>query len=352
MGLCEKIGLVKAMHRKHGFRGWRNLLRNCAALMTEPDFVSSRPLMIQVEPTINCNLKCKMCISPFIKRDAKVMTLQRFNQILDQFPFVEKISLVGLGEPLLNPQLFDIIRAAKSRGIRIGFASNATLIDAAMAMKIKNSGVDWLNMSLDGATKETYEGIRIGANFDRVLENMRNLMAVVGAGPGPDVSIWHVLMRSNIFELEGLVSLVETLGIKKIFVQTAHCWGSEEWKNNTAAENIRHEMNLVKKALRGAYAAARNKKISFSYVNIPESGGARACQWPWRSCYITTDGFVTPCCIQGSDPTVVNFGNIFQESFETIWNNGMYRAFRTALKSRNIPRICVDCPSYYGKIKL
>ena len=111
----------------------------------EPANVGSRPIFVQIEPTIDCNLRCTTCINPTLKRDTRTLSLSKFKEIIGQLPYVQKISLVGAGEPLLNPELFNIIDYAKSKGLTIGFATNATLINNTIAHRIIDSGLDWLN---------------------------------------------------------------------------------------------------------------------------------------------------------------------------------------------------------------
>lgn len=337
---------------KQGLLGAVNLLKNGISFFTEPPEVNASPLIIQIEPTINCNLKCKMCASPLLKRQERCLKLEQFKQIVVQFPYLQKISLVGAGEPLLNPEIFDMISYAKSQGIDIGFATNATLLNRGVVDKIISSKVDWVNLSLDGATKEVYESIRVGANFDSVLSNIRNLMIALKGKDRPEISIWFVLMRSNLAELSQVVSLAKNLGINNISVQTVHYWGSAKWKTEMAKENVRNELDEVKNVLKKASVLARSSRINFNYVNIPGKKGRRNCKWPWRSCYITCDGYVTPCCLHGTNPELINFGNILKNPFSQIWNNQFYGEFRAKLKSRNPPAICVDCTSYYDKIRL
>ena len=97
---------------------------------------------------------------------------------------------------------------------------------------------------------------------------------------------------------------------------------------------------------------AKKEGIDFDYWNIPDKGSRRVCKWPWKACYITVEGYITPCCIHGTNPKVINFGNIFEQGFENIWNCPEYMEFRRRLKSENPPEICIDCPSYYRKIKV
>jgi len=67
------------------------------------------------------------------------------------------------------------------------------------------------------------------------------------------------------------------------------------------------------------------------------------CRWPFDSCFITVDGFVTPCCIR-ANPEVFNFGNIFETPFKEIWNGEKYQKFRETM-IKNLPNpICDNCP--------
>ena len=93
---------------------------------------------------------------------------------------------------------------------------------------------------------------------------------------------------------------------------------------------------------------ARDAGIEFQALNFPDPAAARGCKWPWKGSYVTADGYVTPCCENGSNPDKINFGNLFQQSYQEIWNSEAYRTFRKQLKSKDgRPSICVDCPSYH-----
>ncbi|MBN3038397.1 MAG: radical SAM protein [Candidatus Omnitrophica bacterium] len=350
MKLGQKYNIIKNTLKTKGWKGFSNLVLTWPSLSIEPVNVSSRPIFVQIEPTIDCNLRCAACINPTLKRETRMLSLSKFKEIIRQLPYVQKISLVGAGEPLLNPEIFNIIEYAKSRGLTIGFATNATLIDDKIAQRIIHSGLDWLNISLDGATKGTYENIRKGADFDAVLKNIELLIRMKGKRNKPEISVWFLALKNNLDELPGLVLLVERLGISELFVQTVHNWGDPSLKN-IDSQRI-DDTARIKKVFSQAIALARKKQIKFEYVNVPDKGKTRFCKWPWKSCYITVDGYVTPCCLHGADPKVINFGNIFSESFEEIWNNKAYQDFRKKLKSDDVPSICVDCPSYYAKVEI
>ena len=103
------------------------------------------------------------------------MSFDLFRHIVDELkPYrsqIEKFDLWGLGEPLLDKNLFEKIRYAKDSGLpSIAIATNADLLNG-KTQDLLDSGIDVVIFSIDGARKDTHEGIRIDVNFDNVVEN-------------------------------------------------------------------------------------------------------------------------------------------------------------------------------------
>lgn len=306
------------------------------------------PLFLQIEPTIVCNLECKFCINPFLPRARVSLTVERFEHLLAQQPTLAKISLVGIGESFLNKELWGMIRAAKARGIEIGTTSNGTILNERLLQEILSSGLDWLNFSLDGATKATYEQMRPGAIFERVLQNIQQVAGAVGKRPTPLLAIWFLANRENIHELPQMVPLVKRLGIPRLRTQGVHYWGHEDWQGRAQEAN---DIPDLVQTLRRVAASARAAGVDFQALNFPDPAAARGCKWPWKGSYITADGYVTPCCENGSDPDKIQFGNVFQQSYVEIWNSPAYRQFRRELRSPTTrPAICAACPSYHKPV--
>jgi MoaA/NifB/PqqE/SkfB family radical SAM enzyme len=330
----------------------KNLAMAYLNLKLEPSAMSSYPIMIQIEPTVHCNLECVMCANPISSRKKRHMSLSEFKKIVDGMPHLKKMSLVGAGEPLMNPELFDMITYAKSRGIMIGFATNAMLLDEASSKNILESGADWLNISIDSADRDRYEAIRKGAKLETVKKNIKRFMEMKGKSPAPDVSVWFVMMRENLTDLPDVIELSKSLGVKKVCAQLEHNWSNDKIKGDMRDRYSMAFYARVRGILAMAKKTAEREGGSFDYVNVPDPASSRACKWPWKSCYITAEGFVTPCCLQGSDPGIMNFGNIFTSDFFDIWNSPAYRDFRKALRSKEIPRICVECTAYPRTMRL
>lgn len=348
--MASALRVFRAVVRRSGLRGAAALLRSAYGYYREPEVVRGSPLFLQVEPTILCNLECKFCINPYLPRARATLTLEKFQAILKQTPHLTKLSLVGIGESFMNKDLWQLVRYAKSQGIEIGTTSNGTTLNDRILHEIVDSGLDWLNFSLDGATKATYEAMRPGAVFEQVLANIRKVVAAVGERERPKLAIWFLSTRENVKELPMMVPLVKGLGIRRLNTQGVHYWGHEDWHEGA---NRANDIPELLETLRAVARQAKEAGIEFQALNFPDPTAGRGCKWPWRGSYITADGYVTPCCENGSDPDKINFGNLFQQSYEEIWNSEAYRQFRRELRSTTSrPKICVDCPSYHKTVSL
>ncbi len=298
------------------------------------------PSVLDIEPTTRCNLKCKMCQVPngyFGKID---MSFDDFKSIIDQFPHLIRIKLQGMGEPFLNKEIFRMIEYAASKGIVVGTTTNGVLIDEDMCRKILNSGLSEIYFSIDGATKQTFEDIRTGANFDVVIENMKRLVKMKGTAKTPLIAVWFVSMKENIHELPQLVTLCKDIGVQRLTAQLDICF----WGKKDLEEKVRHYMlgeNIELQHIQRAEALAREHSIAF-IVNQEKLPPGKLCDWPWSSAYITAEGKVVPCCLI-ADAKMVNFGSLRGEGIKTIWNNPSYRAFRKSLLDGKIPEYCKDC---------
>lgn len=350
MKLNEIINILLKALRKNGIGGIRNILFSYINLKKEPLIMSSVPLILQIEPTTFCNLECSMCINPVIDRNKRHMKYDEFKKIIDSLPLLRKISLVGAGEPLLNPELFNMISYAKSKDILIGFATNGMLLNDEVCEKIIDTRLDWVNISIDSTDQKQYEETRKGASFVLLSENIKRLVRSKGNNSLPEISLWFVVMKDNWKELPALISLAKDLGIKHVSAQLQHDWGNKDLKEAISSYLSPGFYADLRRILQEAQVVAKQKGIDFHYVNIPDISRRRSCKWPWKSCYITVEGFLTPCCIRGSNPNIVNFGNIFERPFCEIWNNSGYQIFREKLKSKVPPEVCIGCTSYFGKL--
>ncbi|GAI28295.1 unnamed protein product, partial [marine sediment metagenome] len=138
------------------------------------------PIRLWVEITSRCNLKCRLCVNkdipPSLKGD---MDFDLYKKIINEATgSVYDINLFHRGEPLLHPKLIPIISYAKSRGIKTRIHTNATLLNPELSKKIILSGLDLISFSFDGYTEKTYEKNRIGASYEKSLNNIIDFLRI------------------------------------------------------------------------------------------------------------------------------------------------------------------------------
>ncbi|MCJ7617085.1 MAG: radical SAM protein [Desulfobacterales bacterium] len=100
-------------------------------------------------------------------------------RMLDALPFIVQVTLVGLGEPLLHPKLADVLRILKQRRLRTGLVTNGMALTPEKAQMLIKLGLDSITFSLDCMDRDIFEHLRKGADFLRIIENIRNLVVYV-----------------------------------------------------------------------------------------------------------------------------------------------------------------------------
>lgn len=306
---------------------------------------------------------CLVRYRPKLGKASGAMCIHLFRSVVDALPGLERLTLQGLGEPLLAPDLERMIAYASARDVRVGFNTNGVLLTPARARAVVDAGLDWLHVSLDGATAETYESIRDGSSFETVASNVRSLMRLVGARADgrPSVSIVFVLMRRNAHELPALVHLAADWGVPRLWVQNlSHSFADTDPSGAYAPIRRFAEREALwpapdertEELLAAARQAASERGIELRLPCLEERPSRRrpgepGCDWPWRSAYVTHRGAVQPCCmVMGSDRATM--GDASTSDFRDVWAGEEYREMRRGLLSSEPPPICRGCAAYRG----
>ena len=110
-----------------------------------------------------------MCPYPDMTREKVLMSMDLFKKIIDDATTnsIKEVCLNFYNEPLLDPLLFERIKYAKSKGLRVMFNSNGCLLTEEKINALLDSGLDSITFSFDAATKETYEKTRVGGDFEK-----------------------------------------------------------------------------------------------------------------------------------------------------------------------------------------
>lgn len=189
--------------------------------------VPSFPRSVIIETTSRCNLRCRMCPRRDMRRPAVDMSESLFHSLIDQLAefdaqgVLDFVALHEFGEPLLHPRFFDFVQYAGARlpnlltrgwerqAVRgLNVSTNAVLMDEEKAKALLASALTWVAVSMDGATADTYEAMRVGACFEQVSANVRRLLELNRQTPRelPTIAIQVIATRTTAPEFERLVA--------------------------------------------------------------------------------------------------------------------------------------------------
>lgn len=297
---------------------FKRLLReiNKKIVQIQNDFLRNErvfgyPFYINIESGNICNLKCPLCPTP--QREERIpkgfLSLEDAKKIIDQFPLAKMINFSNWGEPFLNKEIFDIVRYAEDKGVRVLIETNLNALEAASLQKIIDSKLSFLKVSIDGASQETYEKYRVGGDFQKVLETLKSLRRLQKEQNNYKTKIiWQMLVNKfNEHELEKAKEHADGLKAKFIALEILTP-KSEASKWQPTRENLS--------------CAERQKQ----------------CWYLWQAAAVNFNGDVFPCCSEFSTKDVL--GNIFKEPFKNIWNNKRYRDLRRNNKRHKNCQFC------------
>ena len=316
------------------------------------------PRSLYLETTNRCDSKCQTCIRTFETLEPPAdLTLERVRMIAEQFPALDRVVLHGIGEPLLNTQIFDIVAYLKTRVAVVLFNSDAIGLTPARAIRLVESGLDEYRVSMDAATAATFRKLRGVDRFERVTTNVARLVALQRemGRTTPRVSLWFTASRANVEELPAFVQLAVDLGVAEVYVQRLVFNGLGLATDANALHGRLREREQALLAEADALATRHGIAMRASGLTTPLASlhggddGTRhwaGCQRPWTLAYVTANGNVLPCCISpwvAKDYRGLILGNAFTEHFEAIWDGERYQRFRTDFESDTPPDPCRGC---------
>ncbi len=318
-----------------------NILEYLRSNINKQLIIKNKPVIAQIEPTSHCNLQCEMCIRKKIGVPIGTMSFKDFKRILEKLDSLSKIHLSGQGEPLLNKDLFNMIKYANKRGIIVFFTTNGTFLTKNIINKICEVDIGEIGISIDSTNKKKYEKIRKGAKFENVKKNVKNLVLELKKRKKKTiVSTSAVILKENIKEIPEFVELANSLGIKKVGFQTIQEKEDyiDKYNSKIKTQTVSNFNRKLKEKIKEAKRIAKKHNMTVIFDEEKSPG----CIWPWRSIYITWNGNITPCC-KILDYRKPFFGNILKENFWKIWNGKEYQLFRKLLRKRKAPLACKGC---------
>lgn len=274
------------------------------------------PTKVRIETTNRCNLKCVSCPLNWndYTRKKETMSIDLFMKIINEVgnfkPKPEIVLYLG-GEPLMNSRIVEMVNIAKKEGLACTFNSNATLLTDKISQELIASSIDEVHFSFDDLRKEEYEAMRVGADYDVTLHNIKRFLDIKSSQSAtyPRVVITGIRMKNQNLE-ESVEAIMPSESFRTLFdgydvelsVYNAHKW-----------------------------TKGKNKS-------------PKPCWFPITDFNILSNGLCVPCCYDLNGDLVL--GNLNESSVLEVWNNAEYRDLRRKMMKgrRKEIEICRNCP--------
>ena len=314
---------------------------DCAPAIRTTSFGSHRrlyPVLSEIALTYRCQNRCFFCYASSPDRGEAVgeMTTEQICQVLDAIVDQAKVPTVSFtgGEPTLRKDLSELIRYAKSRGLRTNLITNGIACgDTRYAEWLAEAGLDSAQVSLEAGDAATHDDVvgNPGA-FERTVAGVRNLRAA-----GIHTHTNTTINSRNRGALHELIDFVADLGSEylsmNMVIRTGGAVGVPDIGYREIGDLI---LDLKARAEERGMRFVWYSPVPYCLFNAPANGfGSQSCAAADGLFSVAPDGGVLPC-----SSFEQSIGNLLSESFETIWGR------RSALYWRNkefLPPGCRSC---------
>lgn len=330
---------------------------------------------VYIEPTNQCNLDCVTCMRNVWEEPPGRMEPVIFERILEgivHFSSLPDVFFGGFGEPLSHPNILEMVHKTKAMGTSVELITNGILLDDRKIKGLIDAGLDWLWVSLDGATPESYEDVRLGAALPQVIENLKRMheLRTLACSFRPRLGIAFVAMQRNLADLPKVLHLGSRLGAARFSISNvlAH--------TDTLRAEVLYERSMYDGAYQGGEAIPEinlprldftpavlevlgqilcgNYRVNLGGIRLGNSVGR--CPFMEKgSISIRWDGEVSPCLPLLHDHEAYldnhlrqshahSVGNIRGTTLKDLWESEPYLSLRRRLQDFDFSP-CVYCNS-------
>jgi MoaA/NifB/PqqE/SkfB family radical SAM enzyme len=300
--------------------------------------LKGRPYLLIIDPCNYCNLRCPLCPTGLgtLGRPQAMLSLAHFKQYFDPVAdFLFEAYMHNWGESMLNKQVFDMIAYAQSRNVGTNLSSNFSETSSADLDRLLDSGLEYLIVSLDGTSAQSYSKYRVRGKYDQVVENLYELIRRRNARKlkTPRVEWQFIVMRQNEHEVVEAERMAKTIGVDLLrFIPVGMPYDTCD------REAVAKEWYPV--TVEGREYSPDRVEQQFGQAHKPSP-----CFYLYRTMVVNPDGGVAPCCVVYKKSS--DFGTLPVDDIGTLWNNDHYLSARALFSSRLAPRpqqtICDGC---------
>ena len=276
------------------------------------------PKNMTIEVTNQCNLRCVMCYNKSMKRKKGFMEYALYKRIIDNAIDIgiEKVGLYTIGESFLHPRIFQFINYAKRRGMEyVYITTNGQALKDQDIRAMFISGLDSIKFSIDAGNKKTYEALKPGASWQRLVTTIKKVNLMRDATQSKmKIYASYIVMKDNIDDITSYRNTFDHLIDETLY---------------TMVENQGTLVNTDRYDLGG--------------IIEDTSAVRRHCALPWERFIVTYEGCLTICCTDFEN--IMLYGDIHREKLEKAWNNDQMRGYRCAHRDfsfENMP-MCRNC---------
>lgn len=279
------------------------------------------PAIYFIESTNECNLSCYMCPNKYFK-EKKMMDFDIFRNIIDQISIAASlIRLNYCGEPLLNPNIIDMIKYAKENtSARVSLSTNGILLTHELSISLIESGLDEIIFSVDANSNKTYYEIKSKDCYFEVVNNIQNFINLAKF-KSIKIGVKLIEMKQNQSEIESFKNKWKNINGCDVIISWLSTWGNQMPSNNI------HKIETQNEFIR------------------PRT----TCGDIWFKMVIKADGTIPLCCYDLFN----NFflGNVRETSIEDIWNSEILFNYRSFHKKHDFSkiRLCETCKEFSCK---
>jgi radical SAM protein with 4Fe4S-binding SPASM domain len=302
---------------------------------TTPKSEKYVPLLVSWNLTRKCNLKCPHCYINATTQELKnELTTEQSKSLIDQICEVSTpLLILSGGEPLLRPDVYELVRYGASKGLKMGLGSNGSLIGATAARRLKEAGIETVSISLDSHIPEQHDEFRgVPGSWEKAVGAIKALQE-----NGVLVQVNTTLTQQNYDQIDDIMSLAENIGVENFHLFFLVPTGRgvkmadispakyESMIKTTFAKVAKHKLNVRPSCAPQFMRIAKDMGLNMSRW-------IRGCLAGLYYCRVYPNGDVTPC------PYLpIKLGNIREKSFKEIWfNSDMFKTLRNfdALKGK------------------
>jgi MoaA/NifB/PqqE/SkfB family radical SAM enzyme len=299
----------------------------------------------------------------WVDRDMSLDTVRALKPALNR---AKVCHLQGWGEPLLNPDFFEMVRIANQCGCLTATAvSDGSLIDETMARELVHSGLTSLTFSISALNdRENLDrrGVNLATVFQALEEIKRHQPRF---GDKTAISMLYSMHRGDVESLEKFPSIFQGLGVNALIVNTLSFTPDQEGEEETLVPEDQEEFDRLHEIILDTAAKAKKRDMQLhAFVVHGGKNPPRCIEKLDAGCFVKFDGTVAPCIF--SEPPLegqatyrfqgmnmpfkrIRFGSIKQATFKRIWNTPAYKEFRRQFKQTGLPEACQGCWRPYIK---